>query len=219
VIDPARFDLHHGKGAFLRLCAMLADPTYAYQRIGNVFGVTRQDIFGLAKKLGVDGRQRRHDRALRVRPHVIKHFTKYPPAIQAVMNKLRRAGLHVAQYHAPQPSAPNCLRTSSKMILVNGVLCTIQVRSAYKFQSYGREYARLDVGRDIRKGKVALFAVRRGRRMKLYVIPTSHLRNVSSVSIPADGKYAIAGSKKPRKDWNLYQDAWHWLGSETRRAL
>jgi hypothetical protein len=74
VIDPARFDLHHGKGSFLRLCAMLADPTDAYQRIGKVFGVTRQDIFGLAKKLGVDGTQRRHDRALRVRPHVINRL-------------------------------------------------------------------------------------------------------------------------------------------------
>ena len=135
------------------------------------------------------------------------------------MNKLRRAGLHVAPYHAPQPSAPNILRTSLKMILVNGVLCTIQVRSAYKFQSYGREYARLDVGRDIRKGKVALFAVRTGRRMRLYVIPTLHLRNVSSVYIPADGKYANGGGKKPKKDWNLYENAWHWLGSGTRRAL
>ena len=60
VISPARFDRHHGKGAFLRLCAMLADPTFAYQQIGNVFGVTRQSIFLIAKKLGVDGMQRRH---------------------------------------------------------------------------------------------------------------------------------------------------------------
>jgi len=105
------------------------------------------------------------------------------------------------------------------MILVNGVLCAIQVRRMLKFSPYGRKYARLDVGRDIRKGKVALFAVRRGRRMKLYVIPTSHLRNVSSVSIPADGKYAIGGRKKPKKDWNRYENAWHWLGSGTRRAL
>ena len=135
------------------------------------------------------------------------------------MSKLRRAGLHVAPYNAPQPSAPNVLRTSLKIILVNGVPCAIQVRSAYKFQSYRREYARLDVGRDIRKGKVALFALRRSRRMKLYVIPISHLRNVSSVYIPADGKYAIGGGKKPKKDWNLYENAWHWLGSGGRRAL
>jgi hypothetical protein len=46
---------------------MLADPTFAYQQIGNVFGVTRQSIFLIAKKLGVDGMQRRHDRAFRVR--------------------------------------------------------------------------------------------------------------------------------------------------------
>jgi hypothetical protein len=43
--------------------------------------------------------------------------------------------------------------------------------------------------RDIRKAKAALFAVRRGRTMKLYVIPTAQLRNVASVYIPADGNY------------------------------
>jgi len=79
VISPARFDRHHGKGAFLRLCAMLADPTFAYQQIGNVFGVTRQSIFLIAKKLGVDGMLRRHDRAFRVRPQVKREFKKYPP--------------------------------------------------------------------------------------------------------------------------------------------
>jgi hypothetical protein len=71
---------------------MLADPTFAYQQIGNEFGVTRQRIFAIAKELGVDGKQRRHDRAFRVRPHVIRRFKKYPPAILAVMDKLRRAG-------------------------------------------------------------------------------------------------------------------------------
>jgi hypothetical protein len=53
---PTRFDRRHGKGAFLRLCAMLADPAFAYQQIGDEFGVTRQRIFALAKELGVDGK-------------------------------------------------------------------------------------------------------------------------------------------------------------------
>jgi hypothetical protein len=98
------------------------------------------------------------------------------------------------------------------MILVNGVLCTIQVRPTIKFWPNGREYARLDVGRDIRKAKAALFAVLRRRKMKLYLIPTAHLRKVSSIYIPTDGKYAVASSKKPRKDWTLYEGAWHLLG-------
>jgi hypothetical protein len=134
------------------------------------------------------------------------------------MDKLRRAGLHVVPYNAPQPSKPNCYVTSLKMIVVNGVLCTIQVRPTIKFLPNGREYARLDVGRDIRKAKAALFAVRRGRRMKLYVIPTSYLRKVSSVYIPADGKYAMGNSKKPRKDWTLYEGAWHYLTTLGRVA-
>ena len=97
------------------------------------------------------------------------------------------------------------------MILVNGMLCTIQVRPAFRFRPNQREYARLDVGRDIRKAKAALFAIRRGRTMKLYVIPLTHLRNISAVYIPANGKYAVGSSKKPRKDWTRYEGAWHLL--------
>ena len=98
------------------------------------------------------------------------------------------------------------------MILVNGALCTIQVRPAFKFRPNGREYARLDVGRDMKRAKAALFAVRRGRTLKLYVIPLTHLRNISSVYIPANGKYVTGNSKKPRKDWTRYEGAWHLLG-------
>jgi hypothetical protein len=47
--------------------------------------------------------------------------------------------------------------------------------------------------------------------MKLYLIPVSHLRNVSSVYISADGKYVVESSKKPRKDWTRYEGAWHYL--------
>ncbi|HYT55979.1 MAG TPA: hypothetical protein VEQ38_14820 [Verrucomicrobiae bacterium] len=49
--------------------------------------------------------------------------------------------------------------------------------------------------------------------MKLYVIPLTHLRNISSIYIPANGKYAVGSSKKPRKDWTRYEGAWHLLGS------
>ncbi len=41
------------------------------------------------------------------------------------------------------------------MVLVNGLLCIIQVRPALKFRPTGREYARFDVGRDIRRAHVA----------------------------------------------------------------
>jgi len=76
------------------------------------------------------------------------------------------------------------------MVLVNGLLCIIQVRPALKCRPNGREYARLDVGREIRRAQFALFAVRRSRTMELYVIPLAHLRNISSVYIPANGKYS-----------------------------
>ena len=55
------------------------------------------------------------------------------------MTKLRRAGFQVAPYNLSQPSTPNRVRTSLKMILVNGALCTIQVRPAFKFRPNGRD--------------------------------------------------------------------------------
>jgi hypothetical protein len=212
MISPARFDRTHGKGAFARLSSMLDDPQFAYQEIANKLGLSKQYIAQLANELGINGRHRERVRLSRREPRIIKKFRQYPSEIRAVMNKLRRAGLRVAPYNSPQPSTPNRVRTSLKMILVNGALCMIQVRPAFKFRPNGCEYARLDVGRDIKQAQVALFAIRRGRTMKLYVIPLTHLRNISSVYIPANGKYATGSSKKPRKDWTLYEEAWHLLG-------
>jgi hypothetical protein len=198
---------------------MFEDPGFTYQDIANKIGLTRQRIAQLANELDINGRQRERVRLLRREPRIIKKFRQYPSEIQAVMDKLIRAGLRVTAYNSPQPSMPNSLRTSLRMVLVNGLLCTIQVRPAFKFRPNGREYARLDVGREIRRAKAALFAIRTRSTMKLYVIPLSHLRNISSVYIPANGKYATSSSKKPRKDWALYEDAWHLLDSSIRVAL
>jgi hypothetical protein len=213
------FDRRYGKGAFNRLRSMLDDPRFTYQHIANKFGLTRQYIALRANEFGINGRQRERVRFSRHEPRIIKKFEEYPSDIRAVMNKLRQAGFQVAPYNSPQASTPNLFRTSSKMILVNGVLCTIQVRPALKFRPNGREYARLDVGREMRRAQAALFAIRRGSTMKLYVIPLNHLRNISSVYIPAEGKYAVGNSHKPRKDWTGYEEAWHLLDSATRAAL
>jgi len=132
---PTRFDRTHGKGASARLRSMLGDPGFAYQLIANKFGLTRQYIAQLANELGINGRQRERVRLSRREPRIIKKFTQYPSDIRAVMNKLRQAGLRVTPYNSPQPSTPNLLRTSLKMILVNGALCTIQVRPAFKFRA------------------------------------------------------------------------------------
>ena len=214
MVNNRLFDRRYGKGAFGRLRSMLADPTITYERVAKNLGLTKQRIGQLAKDFGVDGRQREYERIVRREPRVriIKKFKEYPSDIRAVMNKLKRAGFPVTPYNSPQPSAPNSLRTSLRMVLVNGLPCMVQVRPSLKFRPNGREYARLDVGREIRRAKAALFAIRKGRSMKLYVIPTSHLRKVSAVYIPADGKYAVGSSKKPRKDWTRYEAAWDLLG-------
>jgi hypothetical protein len=206
------FDRRYGKGAFDRLRSMLDDPQFAYQDIANKFGVTRQYIAQLANELGINGRQRQHQRTLRRGPHVIKNFDVYPRDIQAVMHKIRRAGLRVTPYNSPQPSLPNFFLTLQKMALVNGVLCTIQLRKGGTKAPNGRAYARFDVNDSTKRGKVALWATRSRRTMRLYVIPLTHLRNVSSVYIPVEGKYAVGNSHKPRKDWTRYERAWHLIG-------
>src|SRR5438067_1262237 len=136
-----RFDRFHGKGAFVRLRSMLADPLVAYEDIGSEFGVTRQYIAQLANELGIDGRQRQRERSLRREPRIIKQFKEYPSDVRAVMNKLRRAGLLVTPYNSPQPSMPNLFHTLLKMVIVNGVLCSIQLRKGHKLRPNGRHYA------------------------------------------------------------------------------
>jgi len=218
MINSALFDRRYGNGAFARLYSMLDDAAFTYQQIANKFGLTRQSIALLANELGFKGRQRERVRLLRREPRIIKQFKEYPSDVRAVKNKLRRAGLRVTLYNSPQPSMPNFLRTSLRMVLVNGVLCTIQLRRAYKLRPNGREYVRFDVTKAIKRAKVALWATRNGRATKLYVIPLSHLRKVSSVFMPSDGRY-VDSSKKSRKDWTGYEEAWNLLDSPKRVAL
>jgi len=206
-----RFDHFHGKGAFVRLRSMLNDSRFAYQHIANKFGFTRQYIAQLANELSINGRQRQRKRSSRREPRIIK--LEYPPSIRAVINKIRRSGNQVSPYIFPvQPSAPYRTWRSLKIVVVNGVLCTIQMLMGYKLRPNGREYVRFDVTKAIKRAKIALWATRNGRATKLYVIPLLHLRRVSSVFMPSDGKYAVGSSKKPRKDWTRYEEARHLLG-------
>ncbi len=151
-----RFDRIHGKGAFARLRSMLDDPAFAYQEIGDKFGLTRQYIAQLAKGLGVDSKRRRRKgermRMLHREPRVIK--VDYPPGIRAVIDKIRRSAIQVTPYVFPvQPSVQNRAWRSVKMVLVNGVLCTIQLRKGDTKSPNGREYARFDVNREVRESQ------------------------------------------------------------------
>jgi len=97
------------------------------------------------------------------------------------------------------------------MVLVNGSLCSIQVRKGHKLRPRGREYVRFDVSGETKRAKFALWVIKNSGEMKLYVIPLSHLRNVSYIYLPTEGKYAVDSSKKPRKNWTRYEEAWHLL--------
>jgi hypothetical protein len=157
---PARFDRHHGEGAFARLRSMLNDSRFAYQQIANKFGFTRQYTARLAKQLEVNGHQRRRQRErLRMlcrEPRVIK--VNYPVGIQAVIDKIRRRGIPMTPYIFPaQPSAPYLARRSQTMVLVNGRLCTVQFRKSRKLTPNGREYVRFDNNVRVRKADFALW--------------------------------------------------------------
>ena len=54
--------------------------------------------------------------------------------------------------------------------------------------------------------------------MKLYVIPRSHLRKVSSIYIPGDGKYHPETGKRPVRDWTRYENALHYLERPTSES-
>jgi hypothetical protein len=105
MVNKRLFDRRYGKGAFARLRSMLEDPGFAYQHIGNKFGLTRQYIAQLANELGINGRQRQRERSSRREPRIIKKFKEYPSDIRTVMNKLRRAGLCLTPYNSPTKHA------------------------------------------------------------------------------------------------------------------
>src|SRR3989442_1540882 len=141
MVIEQRFDRFHGKGAFVRLGSMLDDPQFAYQVIANKLGLSKQYIAQLANELGINGRQRQRSRTLRREPRVIK--VDYPPGIRAAIDKIRRTGFQVNPYILPfRPSTPDHTWRSQKMVIVNGVLCSIQLRKGHKSRPNGRQYAR-----------------------------------------------------------------------------
>ena len=194
---------------------MLDDPRFAFQHIGSKFGLTRQRISQLAKELGINARQRQRERAVLRGPSIIEK--RYPPDIQAVIDKIKRSGMQVSPFISLLSFRPSVARRSQTMVLVNGMLCSIQLRKGHKFAPYAREYARFDVNERTRKAKIALWAIRRGRVTRIYVIPKTHLRKVSFVYIPADGKYAVGNNNKPQIDWSRYEGAWPLIRSTHRQ--
>jgi hypothetical protein len=88
---------------------MLDDSRLTYQQIGSKFGLTRQFIAQVAKSLGMNGRHRQRQRMLRREPRVINK--EYPPDIRAVVDKIRRFGIHVIPYDSVHSDLP-CLEVS-----------------------------------------------------------------------------------------------------------
>jgi hypothetical protein len=211
------FERRYGKGALAHLRSMLDDPTVTYERIAKNLGLTKQRIGQLAKDFGVDGRQRERERIVRRDPRVIK--LAYPPGVRSVVNKIRRSGQVTPYVFPPQPRAARTATRSQVMVLVNGRLCVVQFRKGRKLRPNSRDYARFDTTFRAKKAEFALWAMRSGRLLRVYVIPLTHLRNVSSVYLPVDGRYAVDSSRKPRKDWTRYEGAWHLLDSSKRVAL
>jgi hypothetical protein len=207
------FEHRYGKGALARLRSMLNDSTVTYEGIAKKLGLTRQRIGQLAKDFGVNGRQRERERISGRVPRIIREG--YPSDIKAVIRNIRRSGIQVQPYNSMQRAQPRVARQSQRMVLVNGSLCSIQVRKGHKLRPRGRDYVRFDVSGETKRAKFALWAIKNGGALNLYVVPLNRLRNVLSVYLPVEGKYAVGSSKKPSKDWTRYEAAWHFLGRAT----
>jgi hypothetical protein len=95
------------------------------------------------------------------------------------VDKIQRTGIEVIPYDSLH--SDHRAWRSQRRVLVNDVLCSIQLRKGHKLALNG-----LDVNDATKGAKVALWAMRSGRTMKVYVVPLTHLRNISSVYIPVE---------------------------------
>ena len=77
--------------------------------------------------------------------------------------------------------------------------------------------ARFDVGPETRRAKAAIFAMEKGTRKRLYVVPTALLRIARYVYIPVDGKYSGGSGRTPRRDWTRFENAWNLFVERARQ--
>jgi hypothetical protein len=70
-----------------------------------------------------------------------------------------------------------------------------------KTRQTGREYVWFPVTDRTPQAKIAVFAVWTKSKIKLFVISTGELKNVSTFWLPADGVYATGNGNKPKRDW------------------
>jgi hypothetical protein len=166
---------------------MLDDPTLRYRSIARMFGVTKQRVGQLAAEMGINGRRRQRQRALDVL--AFHNGTEYPTDIGAVIRKLKRSDLEVLPYRPPRASHRQLARTSTRTLLVNGVLCRVYCRkAANRIGRTGREYVQFYVGKRTRAVKVALFAFWRHRKLKVHVVPVRELQSLRAIWIPYTGR-------------------------------
>ena len=207
------FDDLHGRNALTRLKSLLKDPGLSYQKIGNAFGLSRQRISYLAQEFEVDAYERIRKRRLKAPCVVLRR--PYPPEIERVIRKMKQAGVSVMPYLTPEKSRRNAVRRWQRAVRANGRICLIRFRQARQTVENEPFYVRFDILQKT-AAEVFLFVIR-SSPVKLYVIPRSHVRNLSSIYIPADGKFRRpprAGGRK--RDWTRYENAWHLFGDRAQ---
>jgi hypothetical protein len=212
---PPTWTLSTAKGASPRLRSMLDDAAFSYASIARRFGVTRQYVSLIAKEMGIDGRHRQRERTLRT-TRFYDNGT-YPATVKAVAHAIKRHGMEVLPYRPPRYRNGVIPRASKRMLLIEGVPCRIHCRrEASKTRPRGREYALFHISARTKEAKAAVFAFWRHGTIKLFVVPTSELKNISTLWLPADGRYADQNNHKPRRDWTVYEGAWRLLKRQRR---
>jgi hypothetical protein len=200
------FDSLYGKESFARLRRLLQDPILSYEQIGGEFGVTRQRVSQLAQLMGINGRRRERERINRRLPCVANKRAKYPFAVRQVLGELQRRGISAAPHYTLSKRHRRVAYKQLRSVLVNGVLCKVGYRNTKK----GARFTPFRVTVETRKAKAVVWGVRHGSTLRLYVIPLTELENIKRINIPVTGAY-IRTSRKPIRDWTLFENAWHLL--------
>lgn len=200
-----QFEKLHGQDSSEQLLSLLRDSYETYQAIGQRFGVSRQRIYQLARKLKIDGRQRERQRTLRR----LFSWNGYSADVRAVIHTIKKLGFPVEPYRTHRTGHVRLRKVWKQTVLINGVPCRIYSRR-HDGDTAGRgRYLDFYVGSRAKKAEAIVLAVWKGHRSRFYVIPARDLRNVKSFVIPASGKYG--DRNKAKRDWTAYEGAWQFL--------
>lgn len=197
------FEDKHGEGSLDRMRAMLANPCWTYQAIGERFGRSREWARQVARKMLPDpslrlGRDRIKERtSLRVLANV-----RYSEHVLRAWREAKSHRLKVKEVQVPGQS-----RAYSRRLEINGKLCDVLFRrKPNSFNSPSLLYFNFRI---TTKFPFHLLMIGDG---DVYVVPNRFVpkdgyRTVYISARPSSGYHNI----HPKIDWRRFKGAWNLL--------